>query len=71
MSECVWAYCLFSVRSVLPCCFSSSVLASIVTKILSSTVGLLVNKARDSAAAKLKDGDVSHFTDAKIRELAS
>ena len=46
-------------------------MASIVTKILSSTVGLLVNKARDSAAAKLKDGDVSHFTDAKIRELAS
>jgi hypothetical protein len=41
-------------------------MASIVTKILSSTVGLLVNKARDSAAAKLKDGDV---TDAKIREL--
>ena len=41
-------------------------MASIVTKILSSTVGLLVNKARDSVAAKLKDGDV---TDAKIREL--
>ena len=41
-------------------------MASIVTKILSSTVGLLVNKARDSAAAKLKDGDV---TDARIREL--
>jgi hypothetical protein len=30
------------------------------------TVGLLWNKARDSTAAKLKDGDV---TDAKIREL--
>ncbi|CAB3986555.1 Hypothetical predicted protein [Paramuricea clavata] len=41
-------------------------MASIVTKILSSTVGLLVNKARDSTVAKLKDGDV---TDAKIREL--
>ena len=41
-------------------------MASIVTKILCSTVGLLVNKARDSAAAKLKEGDV---TDAKIREL--
>jgi hypothetical protein len=41
-------------------------MASIVTKILSSTVGLLVNKARDSVAAKLKDGDV---TDAKISEL--
>ena len=41
-------------------------MASIVTKILSSTVGLLVNKARDSTAAKLKDGDVA---DARIREL--
>ncbi|CAB4041624.1 Hypothetical predicted protein [Paramuricea clavata] len=41
-------------------------MASIVTKILSSTVGLLVNKARDSTAAKLKEGDV---TNAKIREL--
>jgi hypothetical protein len=38
----------------------------IVTSILSSTVGLLWNKARNSTAAKLKDGDVS---DAKIREL--
>ena len=41
-------------------------MSSIVTSILSSTVGLLWNKARDSTAAKLKDGDV---TDAKIREL--
>ena len=41
-------------------------MASIVTKILSSTVGLLVNKARDSAAAKLKEGDV---TDARIRDF--
>ena len=41
-------------------------MASIVTSILTSTVGLLWNKARDSAAAKLKDGDV---TDAKIREI--
>ena len=39
---------------------------SIVTKIIGSTVGLLVNKARDSTAAKLKEGDV---TDSKIREL--
>jgi hypothetical protein len=38
----------------------------IVTSILSSTVGLLWNKARDSTAAKLKDGGV---TDAKIREI--
>ena len=41
-------------------------MSSIVTSILSSTVGLLWNKARDSTAAKLKDGDV---TDAKIREI--
>ena len=41
-------------------------MSSIVTSILSSTVGLLWNKARDSTAAKLKDGDI---TDAKIREI--
>jgi hypothetical protein len=41
-------------------------MSSIVTSILSSTVGLLWNKACDSTAAKLKDGDV---TDAKIREI--
>ena len=41
-------------------------MSSIVTSILSSTVGLLWNKARDSTAAKLKDGDVA---DAKIRDL--
>ena len=41
-------------------------MTSIVTGILSSTVGLLWNKARDSTAAKLKDGDI---TDAKIREI--
>ena len=41
-------------------------MSSIVTSILSSTVGLLWNKARDSTAAKLKDGDV---TNEKIREI--
>ena len=41
-------------------------MSSIVTSILSSTVGLLWNKARDSAAAKLKDGDI---TDEKIRDI--
>ena len=41
-------------------------MSSIVTSILSSTVGLLWNKARDSTAAKLKDGDI---TDEKIREI--
>ena len=43
-------------------------MSSVLTKILSSTVGLLWNKARDSTAAKLKDGDV---TDAKIRQLVT
>ncbi|CAB4029062.1 Hypothetical predicted protein [Paramuricea clavata] len=41
-------------------------MSSTVTSILSSTVGLLWNKARDSTAAKLKDGDVA---DAKVREI--
>jgi hypothetical protein len=41
-------------------------MSSIVTGILSSTVGLLWNKVRDSTAAKLKEGDV---TDAKICEI--
>ena len=38
----------------------------IITSILSSTIGLLWNKVRDSTAEKLQDGDV---TDAKIREI--
>ena len=41
-------------------------MSSIVTGILSSTVGLLCNKARDATAKNLKDGDI---TDAKIREI--
>ena len=41
-------------------------MTSIVTSILSSTLGLLWNKARDATANSLKDGDV---TDAKIREI--
>jgi hypothetical protein len=41
-------------------------MASIVTNILSSTVGLLWNKARDFVAKKLKDGDT---TDEKFREI--
>ena len=41
-------------------------MSSIVTSILSSTLGLLWNKARDVTAKSLKDGDV---TDAKIREI--
>ena len=41
-------------------------MSSIITKILSSTVGLLWNKAVDSTASNLKDGDV---TDVKIRQV--
>ena len=41
-------------------------MTSIVTSILSSTLGLLWNKARDATAKSLQDGDV---TDAKIREI--
>ncbi|CAB3990585.1 Hypothetical predicted protein [Paramuricea clavata] len=41
-------------------------MSSIVTSILSSTVGLLWNKARDTTAKKMKDGDI---TDAKLREI--
>ena len=41
-------------------------MSSIVTSILSSTVGMLWNKARDMTAESLKDGDI---TDAKLREI--
>ena len=40
-------------------------MSSIITSILSTTVGLLWNKARDKTAEKLQGGDV---TDAKVRE---
>ena len=41
-------------------------MSSIVTTILSSTLGLLWNKARDATAKSLQDGDVK---DAKIRKI--
>ena len=41
-------------------------MSSIITGILRSTLGLLFDKARDSAANKLKDGDL---TDEKLREI--
>ena len=41
-------------------------MSSIITSILSSTVGFLLNKARDISADKLRDGDI---TDAKLREI--
>ena len=41
-------------------------MSSIVTAVVKASIGLLVNKGRDKAAEKLKEGDV---TDKKIREL--
>ena len=41
-------------------------MSSIIIAILRSTVGLLCDKARDSAADKLKDGDLVHE---KMREM--
>ncbi len=41
-------------------------MSSIITSILSSTMGLLCDKARDWAANKLKDGDLA---DEKLREI--
>ena len=41
-------------------------MSSIVTAVFKATVGLLVNKGRDKAAEKLKEGDVA---DKKIRDL--
>jgi hypothetical protein len=46
-------------------CFEK-VMSSIITGILRLTVGLLCDKARDSAANKLKDGDLA---DEKLREI--
>ena len=48
------------------CCHILFTMSSIVTSILSSTVGLLWNKTRDKTAESLKDGDI---TDAKLREI--
>ena len=42
------------------------IMSSIVTAVFKATIGLLVNKGRDKAAEKLKDGDV---TDQKFRGL--
>ena len=43
-----------------------TIMSSIVTTVFKATIGLLMNKARDKAAEKLKDGDV---TDQKFRGL--
>ena len=46
-------------------------MASIVTAVLKATLGLLVNKARDLAADKLKEGDVTEeqFRNMVVREI--
>ena len=41
-------------------------MSSIVTTVFNSSIGWLVNKGRNIAAEKLKEGDV---TDQKIRDL--
>ena len=41
-------------------------MSAIITAAFKATFGLLVNKARDKAAEKLKEGDV---TDKRIRDL--
>jgi len=41
-------------------------MSSLVSAVFKATIGLLVNKGRDKAAEKLRDGDV---TDQRIREL--
>lgn len=41
-------------------------MASIITAVFKATIGLLVNKGRDNAAANLKEGDL---TDQKFRGL--
>ena len=42
------------------------IMSSIVTAVFKATIGLLINKARDKAAEKLKEGDV---TDEKFRSV--
>ena len=46
-------------------------MASIVTAVLNATVGLILNKGRDLAANKLKEGDVieRQFRDMIVREM--
>ena len=41
-------------------------MSSIATVVFKATIGLLINKARDKAAEKLKEGDL---TDEKFRSL--
>ena len=45
--------------------------ASIVTTVFKATIGLLMNKARDKAAERLKEGDVTEqkFRSVIVREI--
>ena len=44
---------------------------SVVTGILSSSIGLLWNKGRDTMSDKLKDAMLRDVTDAKIRQIVT
>ena len=46
--------------------FQAAILSSIMTEVFKVTIGWLVNKGRDEAAKKLKDGDV---TDQQLRGI--
>ena len=56
--------CLCFVESIVE--YNESSMTSISSAVLKATLGLLVDKGRDKAAAKLKEGDV---TDKKFRNL--
>ena len=46
-------------------------MSSIVTTVFKATIGLLMNKARDKAAERLKEGDVTEqkFRSVIVREI--
>jgi len=46
-------------------------MSSIVTAVFKATIGLLVNKGRDKAAERLKEGDVTEqkFRSVIVREI--
>ena len=46
--------------------FQAAIMSSIITAVFKATIGWLVDKSRDEAAKKLKDGDV---TDQKLRGI--
>ena len=60
----VYQYCLLNISFA--CLGNQLNMSSIVTSILSSTIGLLWNKARDTTAAKLQGGGI---TDENVRKV--